>query len=228
MTSVEERVVRELKVELDQVPHGSPAPIPKAPSRWPRYLAVAAALVVVVVGGWMVGRISSQPGPVAAGVSITEVAGDADPEVADLWQAWWEAWAEVRATATEEVEGEAEVRFRPGPLEELAVDRITAMSGIDDMWKPDINGSLIGVGEDTVIRLAPTIHVEEGRATVRDCVFLDPIPWPALMQPGSTAGTVLYTAEMEFTPSGWKIAQFGPERIGAQLAADQACVPGQT
>ena len=76
------------------------------------------------------------------------------------------------------------------------------------------------MGEPSEIRLAPHIQVADASATIRDCVYLDPIPWPGLRHLDSTAGTAVITAEAQLTVEGWRISQFGPESLVQQLAAE--------
>lgn len=58
--TLEERIVRELKAERRLVPAATPAEMPTAPSRLPRYLGLAAALAALVLGGlWLMNLRSS-------------------------------------------------------------------------------------------------------------------------------------------------------------------------
>lgn len=62
MKTLEERIVSELQAERGLVPTAQPGPTPEAAARWPRYLAVAAALVVMIAGvGWVVERLDRDP-----------------------------------------------------------------------------------------------------------------------------------------------------------------------
>jgi hypothetical protein len=73
--TMEERIVRELKAERSLVPAATPADMPSVPSRWPRYVGLAAALAAVVMGGlWLVNLRSSSLDDLVA-------AADADGEI---------------------------------------------------------------------------------------------------------------------------------------------------
>ena len=222
MRAFEERVIDELRAESNLVPWATPAPLPQPVPRWPRYLAAAAAIAAVVVGSlWLFNRPA---GPVASSVTVVSVFGDSEAEVVDLWVDWWEAWAEVRETATVDEEGGG---FTFLPFEDLATDREVFFEAISrTLFTVEKGGGSVGVGEPTEIRLAPDIRIEDRRATISDCVYLDPIPWPGLRNPGSMAGTARYTAEMELTSEGWLVSQINPEPLVEQLVAGP-CRPGE-
>ncbi|MPZ51633.1 MAG: hypothetical protein GEU79_02695 [Acidimicrobiia bacterium] len=222
MTALEERVARELRAERDLVPPGSRPPLPRKPqSPWLMRLGVAAGIVVLVTTGLMLTRFISGPEPTAT-VTIMEVSGEREPEVVAAWRTWWEAWVQVRETATSSADGG--VRFNPQPLSELAVDRTFTA---DEMFTMDTDGSPLGVGVETVIRLTPEIRIEGDRAFIRDCLYMDPISWPVLRDPDSTGGTVVYEAEMVHRETGWLMVRSEPETLIEQITADDLCVPGE-
>lgn len=218
MKSFEERVINELRAESELVPRATPGPLPERGSHWPQYLAVAAAVLVAVVGSvWLLNRPIA---PVASDITVVSVTGDSNPQVVDLWEAWWAAWAEVRETATASDDG---MGFNPSPLENLATDRDVSLEAISDtLFTVDEGGGFVGIGEPTEIRLAPDIRTQDGRATINDCVYLDPIPWVKLRQSGS-AGTVRMTAELELTAEGWRMSEFRPDSLLDQLTTDDRC-----
>lgn len=219
MTTFEERIINELRAESRLVPHATPAPLPQPAPGWPRYLAAAAALIVVVVGTWW---LSSRPvGPVASTVTVISATGDIDAEVVDLWVDWWEAWTEVRETAT--VDGDDPGDFSYLPFEDLATDREVFFEAIfDTLFTVEEGGGFVGIGEPTEVRLTPHIQIQDGQATIQDCVYLDPIPWVKLRESGS-AGTVRMAAEMELTTEGWRMSQFGPDSLFDQLTTGDFC-----
>lgn len=218
MRTFEERVINELRAESELVPRAAPAPLPQPASRWPRYLAAAAAVLVLVVGSWWL--FNRPAGPVASSVTVIAVTGDADAEVVDLWEEWWAAWAEVRETATVHEDG---LRFNYVPFEDLAADREVSLEAISDtLFTVGEGGGFVGVGGPTEIRLAPDIQIRDDRATISDCVYMDPIPWVKLRQSGS-AGTVRMTAELELTAEGWRMSQFRPDSLFDQLTTDDFC-----
>lgn len=222
MTGLEERIVNELRAESDLVPRATPAPLPQQRLRWARYVVAAAAMLVVVSGSWwLFNRPSS---PVASSVTVISVTGDSDTEIVDLWADWWRAYAEVRETASIRADGNG-LSSRPGPLKELAVDSEAAFQAAELLMTVEVGGGPVEVGKPSQIRLAPHIQVEDGLATIRDCVYLDPIPWPGLRHTDSTAGTALITAEAQLTAEGWRISWFRPEPLVEQLAAEP-CQPG--
>ena len=220
MTDLEERIVNELRAELELVPRATPAPIPQQTLRWARHVLAAAAVLAMVFGSWWL--FNRPTSSVASSVTVISVTGDSDAEVVDLWADWWRAYAEVRETAS--IDGN-DRSFSPGPLDKLAADREATFQAADLVFTVEVGGGFVEVGKPSEIRLAPHIQIENGRATIRDCVYLDPIPWPGLRQPDSTAGTALITAEAQLTDEGWRISQFGPESLGRQLAAEP-CQPG--
>ncbi|MFP3883759.1 MAG: hypothetical protein ACLFWH_15775 [Actinomycetota bacterium] len=155
-------------------------------------------------------------------MTIASVSGDADAEVVDLWVNWWRAYAEARETAIADDDGFA---FDPTPLEEYADDVDTAFEISRLLINVEVGGGYVEVGQPSEIRLAPHIDRNGNHATIRDCVYMDPIPWPGLRREGSTAGTVVITAVTESTSRGWRISEFGPEFIGRQFA-EEPCQPG--
>lgn len=74
--TLEERIVNELKAERDRVPVATPGPVPTPQSRWPRYLGVVAAVVLVVGLGWVVSRVAQRGDAVAAAVDAGELVID--------------------------------------------------------------------------------------------------------------------------------------------------------
>lgn len=219
MTDLEERIINELRAESQLVPRATPAPIPQQRSWRAHYVLAAAAVLVVVFGSWwLFDRPSS---PVASSVTVVSVTGDSDTEIVDLWADWWGAYAEVRELAS--IDGN-DRSFSPGPLDELAADREATFQAAELLFTVEVGGGFVEVGEPSEIRLAPHIQIQDDRATIRDCVYLDPIPWPGLRQSDSTAGTALITAEAQLTTEGWRISEFGPESLGRQLAAEP-CQP---
>lgn len=218
MTTFEERVINELRAESELVPRATPAPLPQRAPGWLRYLTATAAVLVLVIGSWW---LFNRPiGPVASSVTVISVTGDTDAQVVALWEDWWAAWAQVRETATAREDG---MGFNPSPLEDLATDRDVSLEAISDtLFTVDEGGGFVGVGGPTEIRLTPNIQIQDGRATINDCVYLDPIPWVKLRQSGS-AGTVRMTAEMELTAEGWRMSQFRPDSLFDQLTTDDFC-----
>lgn len=230
MTTFEERLVNELRAESELVPRTDPAPLPRPAPRWPRFLATAAVALAVIAGSWLL--FNQPPAPLASSVTVISVSGDADDEVVDLWVDWWEAWTEVRQNATvfpEQEDGDItspKGEFNPRPLDRLAADRAARNAAASMIFTTDPAGGYVGVGEPTEVRLAPHVEVHDGRATIEDCVYLDPIPWSMLRHSGSTAGTAQFTAEMELTPDGWQVSSFDPEPLGEQ-STNEPCEPGE-
>lgn len=230
MTTFEERLVNELRAESELVPRTSPAPLPQPAPRWPRFLATAAVALAVIAGSWWL--FNRPPAPLASNVTVISVSGDADDEVVDLWVDWWEAWTEVRQNATvfpEQEDGDItspQGEFNPRPLDRLAADRAARNAAASMIFTTDPAEGYVGVGEPTEVRLAPAVEVQDGRATIQDCVYLDPIPWSRLRHSDSTAGTAQFTAEMELTPEGWQVSSFDPEPLDEQ-SINEPCQPGQ-
>lgn len=221
MTNLQRRIIAELRAESDLVPSAVPGPTPRKRSRWARYSLAAATMVILVFGTlWLVNRPTV---PVESSVTITSVSGASDPEVVELWADWWRAYAEVRETASASEDG---FGFDPTPLEEFATDRDAAFQVTELLFTVEVGGGPVEVGGPSEIRLAPHIELAGDRATIRDCVYMDPIPWPGLRRDESTAGTVVMIAEAEATPQGWRISEFEPEFIGQQMASEP-CQPGQ-
>lgn len=229
MTTFEDRVVNELRAESELVPQANPAPMPHPASRWPRYLAVAAAILSLVVGSWWL--LIRSPAPLASSVTVVTASGDADDEVVDLWVDWWEAWTEVRQNAKlfpEQENGDGpnpRGEFNPLPLKRLAADRGAEIAAASMIFTSDPEGGIVGVGEPTEVRLAPDVDLHDDRATIQDCVYMDPIPWSTLRHSDSTAGTAQFTAEMELTPEGWRVSSFDPEPLG-EHSINEPCQPG--
>lgn len=221
MTELEERIVKELRAELDLVPPAIPAPMPQQRWWWIRSAVAAAVLVIVFGGWWLFDRTAT---PVASSVTVIAVTGDSDVEIVDLWVDWWNAYAEVRETASINDDGTGG-SFSRAPLDALAVDSEAVSQAADLLFTVEVGGGFVEVGNPSQIRLTPHIQVEDGRASIRDCVYLDPIPWPGLRHADSTGGTAMITAEAQSTPEGWRVSQFEPEPLGRQLA-EGPCQPG--
>lgn len=75
MNTLEERIVDELQAERDLVPTARPGTMPEAPGRWPRYVGVAVALMVVGLGASTViqrGRADQALAAVKAGEIVID------------------------------------------------------------------------------------------------------------------------------------------------------------
>lgn len=211
MPDHEKRIFYEPRAEADLVPD-EVANGPSARFR-SRHVVAAAAVLAVVFGGWWL--FIRPSGPVASSVTVVAVTGDSNSAVVDLWAHWWRAYADVRESMS--IDGGV-TSFSPRPLEELAAGSEVVMQAGGVMGGVEADGGQIGVGEPSEIMLAPHIQVEGALATIRDCVYMDPIPWVRLRHSDSTAGTAVITAEAQLTVEGWRISQFGPEVLVQQLA----------
>lgn len=213
MSDHERRIFYEPRAESDPAP-GDAANDPAARKWWVRSGATAAAVLALVVAGWWV---STRPfASEASSVEVISVTGSSDSAVVELWADWWRAYAEVREAASFSESGAS---FNPGPLEELAADSQAAFQAVELLDGAEADGGRFGVGEPSEIRLAPHIQVDDALATITDCVYLDPVPWPGLRHADSRAGTAVMIAEAQLTVEGWRISEFGPELLVQQLAA---------
>lgn len=207
----QQRIFYELRTKADPAATGADPPARK---RWARSGATVVAVLAVIVGGWWLAtRITN---PEASSVEVIAVTGSSDSAVVELWADWWRAYAEVREAASRNESG---VLFNPGPLEELAAGSRAASQAVGLLSGIEVDGGRFGVGDPSEIRLAPHIQVDDASATIRDCVYLDPIPWPGLRHADSTAGTAVIIAEAQLTVEGWRLSEFGPELLVQQLAA---------
>ena len=120
-------------------------------------------------------------------------------DVIDDWSAYWDAWAEVRASDD----------FDPAPLNALAA--VDVVEGALTLFERQRTSGL-GAVQTEVSLHATVTDSDPDKASIEDCVLLS----PALTD---TVG-VWYQADLSRTDQGWVVA-------AVRIPSGGGCVPGE-
>lgn len=137
----------------------------------------------------------------SATTTTTTTARDVSGEVLATWDAFWEAWTNVRASED----------LDPTPLLEVASPDV--VEGVLALFERQRESGL-GPVETEVVTHAKVTNTESDRVVIEDCVLLSPS--------FTESAGVWYEAELQTSGSGWLVADLRIRSVGGCVPAEMA------